>query len=119
MPGTAKFAGGQLRERIAFDARGAVDDGYGNIVAGDWAEQFRTRAEFIFVHGSETVMAGRLESREAIVVRIRANATTRAITTDWQMRDLKNGEAYNVRSIEETKGRNVLDLLCESNVATG
>lgn len=115
----AKFAAGQLRERIAFDARGEVDDGYGNITSGPWAEQFRTRGEFIFIHGSETVMAGRLESHEAIVVRVRANDTTRTITTDWQMRDLKNGETFNVRSIEEDKTRSVLDLLCESNVATG
>jgi head-tail adaptor len=115
----AKFGAGQLIELVAFDTRATVDDGYGNEVAGDWAEQFRERAKFIFLRGSETVMAGRLASTEAIVVQVWACDRTRQISTDWQMRDVRRGDAYNVRSVEEDKSRQVIDLLCESNVATG
>jgi head-tail adaptor len=115
----AKFGAGQMIERVAFDRREAIDDGYGNIIAGDWQEQFQARAKFIFLRGSETVMAGRLESRESIIVQVWANDDTRQIGPDWQMRDVRRGSSYNIRTVEEDKSRLVLDLLAESNVATG
>lgn len=115
----AKFGAGQLIELVAFEARAMVDDGYGNEVAGDWAEQFRKRAKFIFLRGSESVMAGRLQGQEAIIVQVWASDQTRQISTDWQMRDVRRGDAFNIRSVEEDKSRAVIDLLCESNVATG
>ena len=115
----AKFGAGQLIERVAFDQREAVDDGYGNIIAGDWQQQFETRAKFIYLRGSETVMAGRLESRELLIVQVRVCADTRRIAPDWQVRDVRRGTAYNVRTIEEDKSRAIVDLLVESGVATG
>lgn len=115
----SKFGAGQMVELVAFDMRELVDDGYGNVVAGDWQEQFRERAKFLFLRGSETVMAGRLQSQEAIIVQVHASSRSRQISTDWQMRDVRRGDAYNVRSVEEDKSRLLIDLLCESNVATG
>jgi len=106
-------------ELVAFDKRGDVDDGYGNTVTGDWTEQFRERAEFVFIRGSEAVIAGRLESTESFVMRIYSNARTRTIKPDWQARDVRRGESYNVLTIEEDKSRAVLDLWITSNVATG
>jgi head-tail adaptor len=94
----AKFGAGQLIERVAFDQRAAVDDGYGNIVAGDWTEQFRMRAKFIYLRGSETVMAGRLESRESLIMQVRACADAKRIAAEWQARDLRRGTAYNIRT---------------------
>ena len=115
----AKFGAGQLIERVAFDQRAAVDDGYGNIVAGDWQQQFEIRAKFIYLRGSETVMAGRLESRESIIMQVRVCADTKRIDTDWQARDVRRGTAYNIRTVEEDKSRQIIDLLAEMNVATG
>jgi head-tail adaptor len=115
----AKFGAGQMIERVAFDRREMVDDGYGNLVAGDWQQQFERRAKFIFLRGSETVMAGRLESRETIIAQVWISSETRQIGADWQMRDLRRGDAYNIRTIEDDRSRLVIDLLCESNVATG
>ena len=48
-----RFSAGQMRELIAFDKRTGVDDGYGNLVPGPWAEQFRTRAKFIRLRSGE------------------------------------------------------------------
>jgi head-tail adaptor len=115
----AKFGAGQMKELVAFDRREMVDDGYGNIVAGDWQEQFRRQAKFIYLRGSETVMAGRLESREAIIILVRPSRDTRLIDTDWQARDIRRGTAYNVRTVEEERSRAMIDLLCEQGVATG
>jgi hypothetical protein len=108
-----------MSQRVAFDARQAIDDGYGNVVAGDWQEQFRCRAEFMFARGSEEVMAARLEGRSPMLVRIYRSSASEAITTDWQMRDLGDGEAYNVRDVTWDNSRAVIDLLVEGGVATG
>src|SRR5262245_56670288 len=113
----AKFGAGQMIERFAFDQREQIDDGFGNIVSGPWQEQFQERAKIIFLRGSETVMAGRLQSRESIIVQVYLSSQTRRIDADWQARDVRRGETYNVRTLEEDKSRLVLDILCESNVA--
>jgi SPP1 family predicted phage head-tail adaptor len=114
-----KFGAGQMIELVAFDKRAMVDDGYGNIVAGDWQEQFRHRAKFIYLRGSETVMAGRLESRESIVMQVRKCSDTLQIGADWQARDVRRGTPYNVRTVEEDRSRALIDILAEANVATG
>ena len=95
----AKFGAGQLIELVAFDKREMVDDGYGNSVAGDWAEQFQHRAKFIHLRASETVMAGRLESHGSIIMQVRVCAETEQIGTDWQARDVRRGIAYNIRDV--------------------
>lgn len=114
MPG---IDAGRLIQRVAFDKRDLVDDGYGNMV-GDWAEQFKTRAEYIFGRGDESVMAARLEGRSPMIVRIRKSNAAKAIATDWQMRDLADGTAYNVRDVTWDNSRAVIDLLVEGGVAT-
>lgn len=115
----AKFGAGQMVELVAFDKRAMVDDGYGNIVAGDWVEQSRHRAKFIYLRGSEAVMAGRMESRESIVIQVRNCQDTRQIDAAWQARDVRRGTPYNVRTVEEDRSRAVIDILAEANVNTG
>jgi len=110
---------GRLIEKVAFDKREQVDDGFGNIVAGDWQEQFQTHAAFTQLRASETVMAGRLESRNAILMQVRINDQTEMIGTDWQARDVRRGESYNVREKHPDAARAYFELLAESNVATG
>lgn len=115
----AKFGAGQMVELVAFDKRQAVDDGYGNVVSGDWQEQFRHRAKFVYLRGSEAVMAGRLESRESMIMQVRKCSQTLQIDADWQARDVRRGTAFNVRTVEEDKSRSLIDLLVEQGVATG
>jgi head-tail adaptor len=111
---------GRLEQRVAFDRRAMVDDGYGNEVAGDWQEQFQARAQFLFLRGSEQVMAARLASREPMLVRIRMSAAAKEIGNDWQLRDMHgDGKPYNVRDITWDNNRAVIDLLVEGGVATG
>lgn len=119
---------GRLYERVAFDKRESADDGYGNTVS-DFTEQFQRRAAFTYLRGGEAVIAGRLEGRQPIVVRVRADSETRQITSDWRMRDARNGEwsdsgetvwtgpLYAVRSVAETEDRLWLDVMVESGVA--
>jgi SPP1 family predicted phage head-tail adaptor len=115
----AKFGAGQMQERVAFDKRTGVDDGYGNIVPGPFEEQFRAWAKFVRLNASETVMAGRLESHTAIIMQIHPSSLAKQIDTDWQARDVRRGTHYNIREISEDPSHQLFELLAESNVATG
>jgi SPP1 family predicted phage head-tail adaptor len=112
---------GKLSERITLSARvkenpdSPID--YGNTEAG-WSNQGTIWAEFIHLRGGEAVIAGRLQGRHAVVMRVRASALTREVGADWRVIDAR-GTAYAVRDITvHPKGdRQWLDLLCESGVA--
>jgi head-tail adaptor len=125
----AKTSAGHLHQRVAFDERPPVSDGYGNS-EGEFAEVFSCRAGFTYLRGGETVIAGRLEGRQPIVVRVRASSETRQITAGWQMRNLRDGAwagssgeeywtgpLYAVRSIAPTEDRRWIDVMVESGVA--
>ncbi|NMG39890.1 head-tail adaptor protein [Chelativorans sp. ZYF759] len=86
---------GELRHRLAFDRREAVDDGYGNTVGEQWVEQFDRAAGLTYERGNEAVMAARLEGRSIIRVKLRKDSQTCAITTDWRARDVRSGEWTN------------------------
>lgn len=107
---------GQLREKVAWDARTVVSDGYGNEV-GAFAEQFQTRAGFTFLRGTEAVMAARLEGRQPVVARVRRSSETDQIANDWRMRDLNSGKSYAVRSVSPAENGRWLDVLVEEGVA--
>lgn len=111
---------GDLYERVAFDRRADANPDspvdYGNTVS-DWVEQFTCRAQFIHLRGGETVMASRLEGRHSQVIRIRASVASRAVDTDWRVRDVRTGAVFNVRDITPSDDRQFLDVLCEKGVA--
>lgn len=107
---------GRLHEQVAFDRRQDTADGYGN-TQSDFAERFRRRAGFTYLRGTEGVIAARLEGRQPIVVRLRADSDTRSIGTDWRMRRIATGEAYAVRSVAETPDRRWVDVMVEKGVA--
>lgn len=120
---------GDLIHRVAFDVRVAGNPDspidYGNTVV-DWVEQFTCRAAFIHLRGGETVLAGRLEGRHSQIIQVRASPETRAVTTDWRVRDLDNGEwvggqwagpIYHVKDVTpHEEDRAWLDMLVQTGV---
>lgn len=106
---------GQLYEKVAFESLGQTDDGYGGTVE-DWTEQFSRRAAYTRLRGSEPVLAARLEGRQPTVIRVRADSSTRTITTDWRARDARSGEVFNIRSVIRTEDRQWIDITAESGV---
>lgn len=115
-----------LIERVAFDSRQEIDDGAGNF-EGKFVQAFECRAAFVYLRGTETVIAARLEGRQPIIVRVRRNSMTNQIDHDWQMRNLREGAwegehwkgpVYAVRSIIPTEDRLYLDITVERGVAT-
>src|SRR5690606_4858912 len=79
-----------LIERVAFDSRQEIDDDAGNFES-KFVQVFECRAAFVYLRGTEAVIAARLEGRQPIVVRVRRNSMTNQIDHDWQMRDLRDG----------------------------
>jgi head-tail adaptor len=107
---------GAMDYKVAFDAPLATPNGQGGTYAG-WAERLQAFAQFTYLRGGEVVLAARLAGRQPVVVKIRASAAAAAIATDWRMRDLRSGEAYNIRSIVPSDDRQFYHLTCESGVA--
>lgn len=125
----ANRGSGHLFESVAFDERALQSDGHGN-QQEDFVEAFKCRAGFVYLRGTESVIAARLEGRQPIVVRVRASSDTRQIDTDWRMRDLRNGSwagdsgseywdgpVYAVRSVIPTEDRQFIDVTVEKGVA--
>lgn len=117
---------GDLRHRVAFDRRTDVADGKGNFQGG-FVEQFQRRAAFIYAGGGESVMAARLEGRGILKVRMRSCSLTRAITQDWQMRDVRSGEfvnnvwtgvTYAIKEVDALTDRLWVYLVVERGVAS-
>lgn len=113
---------GDLTERVALDRRIEVNpdlpDDFGNTVS-DWQEQFETSAGFIHLRGGESVMAGRLQGNSTLVIFVRASSQTRMITTEWRLRDVRTGIAYNISEASPTTDRKWIDILAQSGVASG
>ncbi|WP_336801474.1 phage head closure protein [Kaistia sp. MMO-174] len=114
------MSAGELRERVAFDRRDAVDDGYGNTVAGDWREQFVVWARIQPLKGGEGVQAARLAGSQPVVIRVRLSSSTREIRVDWRARDVRNGMPFNITSMANMDEKGAyLDVLATSGVAIG
>lgn len=110
---------GPLQELVAFDQRQAVDDGYGNTVAGDFEEQFQQHAAFIAMRGDERPEASGLASQANVIMHIRNSEQARRITAAWQARDTRRGTVFNIKTTTIDPSRAYIDLLCEYGVAPG
>lgn len=109
---------GDLAFKVAFEKRMEADRGDG-VTVGEWQEQFQCAAGVINLRGGEAVMAGRLQGKSTRLFFIRSFAASKLVDTDWQVRDVRTGVAFNIREISASDDRAWLDLLCESGVATG
>lgn len=113
------MSAGELRERVAFEQRAVVDDGYGNDTAGEFAEAFRVAARIKPARGGETIQAERLAGRQPVVITVRCSNATRRVTTDWRVRDVRKDVVYNIRSIANPDERGAyFDMECEAGVST-
>ncbi|MDX0230248.1 head-tail adaptor protein [Sinorhizobium meliloti] len=113
-----KFGAGQMKDLVAFASREMLDDGYGNTVAGEFIERFREPAKFTHLRGSETVMAARLESRNAVLLQVWVSERTADVTADWQVTDVRRGTVFNIREIHQDRTLSIFEMLIESKVAT-
>lgn len=106
----------ELRHRVAFDKRSAVDDGAGN-KRGNFQERFKHWAAVRSRGGSEGVVAQRLEGKNVLGVYLRSNPQTRAIENDWRMRDVRTGQTYAVKIVDAVTDRNWVYVEVQTGVA--
>lgn len=110
---------GDLREVIEFQTRSEEDDGYGNTVTGPFATVWSAPARVQILRGSETVMAGRLTGKQTVAVSIRWQPEVATLTSSaWRAKNGRSGELMNIRSIEPDERKAIVNILCETGVAT-
>lgn len=103
-------------DQFAFDEPTTTPDGYGGSEPG-WAEQFKRRCTVIYQSGGEAVQAARLSGRPVYKVKLRQNADARRITTDWQARDVRRGDVYNITEVDNVTSRQWIWLVVEGRVS--
>lgn len=90
---------GELGDRVIFEARTAIDDGYGNTVSGPFTEVFQCAAAIIEKMGTEAVMAARLQGTQTYLLRVRDSVRTEAVKTDWRaVNARKPTQVFNIRT---------------------
>ncbi|MBL0374031.1 phage head closure protein [Rhizobium sp. KVB221] len=110
------MAVGNLYYKIAAYTRMPTDDGLGNTVS-EWDEQFQCRAAYHHLRGGESVMAARLQGKHTQIISVRSSSQTRQITTDWQVRDVRTDDVFNIRDVTHETDRAWISLLVEKGVA--
>jgi head-tail adaptor len=111
---------GRLREKLHFQSRQLVDDGFGNQQAGDWVVVFTAAAELKPLKGSEPVVASRLSGVQPFVIQIRSCSDARSVTTAWRAVDARNpSRIFNITSVANFDEKNAyLDMMAVQGVAT-
>lgn len=82
---------GQLRQRVTFQRRGEMSDGFGNEQVGAWTTQFSVAARLQPRLGGEEVVASRLAGVQPYILTVRSSLQTRSITTAWRAYDARAG----------------------------
>ena len=115
-----KRGAGKLRDRLHFQRRALVDDGYGNEQSGDWETQFTADASLVPLRGGETVLAARLSGIQPFVIRIRSNVASREVNTSWRIVDARQpSRVFNIMAIVDPDNKNAwLDITATQGVAT-
>jgi SPP1 family predicted phage head-tail adaptor len=109
---------GDLRDRMRFEKRASTTDEYGNQSAGDFEAQFTRWAQIMPLRGSEQVIASRLEGVQPVTVRVRWDAQTGGITTDWRAVDARSGRVYAIKTAADPdRRRRWMEMLCVAGEA--
>lgn len=107
----------KMFERFEFDQPVSVSDGQGGREEG-WQVMHKCSANLRVLRGGETVQAGRLAGKQAVVVTIHKCRGSAPINTSWRARDARSGEVYNIRSPKVlSDDRQYYEITAESGVA--
>lgn len=88
---------GQLNNKVSFQRRPLVSDGYGN-AEGDFEEVFIRWVEIRPSLGIETVNAARLSGQQPVDIIVRMDSDTRQISAAWRAVGVNDGIVYAITS---------------------
>lgn len=113
-------AAGDLRDRVVFQSREEIDDGYGNPVSGDFVDRFSCAAELVAARGTERVEGGGLIGVQAWTIRVRDWQQTEDVTTEWRaLNARKRTQIFNIRSnVALTKYSGFREMAADEGVVT-
>lgn len=116
-----ELGAGDLKHRVRFERRQAIDDGAGNEESGAWLPQFTRSAYIALSKGGESVMAARLQGTSPALIVVRFDSSSRQITPDWRAVELHGDGRETVYAIRQAQDmerqRRWMTILCESGVA--
>lgn len=112
---------GRLRERFCFEERATLNepgDGAGTITER-WLPRCTAWASLKLLRVGEDVLASRLTGVKPGILTVRASRETRDIRTEWRAINRITGETYNIRSVEPSADRSMIEMLVSAGVADG
>lgn len=115
-----KTGAGSMREKLHFQRRGVLDDGYGNETAGPFETVFTDAAEVIPLKGGDNVQGARLTGVQPFIVRVHGSARTRAVGAEWQIVDARSGAVYAITAppINPDQKNAYIDIMATMGVAS-
>ena len=111
---------GSRRNRVSFQRRGRIDDGYGNEQVGEWGTYLTCWAACKPTFGREQVEAGRLESSSAGTVTVLKSAISASIIANDRIvfeAGPYAGKTANIRSVIFTNDNREVELTIEEGVS--
>lgn len=107
-------AAGDLREKVSFLKEVSTPDGGGGYTS-EYVEQFTCRAAIKVLKASETVLAGRLQGTQTLVVTLRYQSALADVDGTWRLRNARTGNDYNIRAVTPDVRKQWCDVLCETD----
>lgn len=102
---------GDLTKRASLLKPVQERDPDGQIVQG-WEDQGTVWAHVLPLRGSEMVMQARMQSKNPVIITVRASALTQSITAEWRV--MIDGRSHDVKEHpRETQDRALLAFLAE------
>lgn len=108
-------AAGDLREKVDFLKEERTQDPTGGWVT-EYVTQFAARAAVNVLKASETVLAGRLQGTQTLVVTLRYQTALADVDGTWRLRNARTGNDYNIRAVTPDVRKLWCDVLCEADV---
>ncbi|KLK92601.1 hypothetical protein AA309_12905 [Microvirga vignae] len=111
---------GQFRDRMTFQKRRVLDDGYGNEVSGPWEDQFTVAANIAPARGREDVLAARPQGVRPVEITVRQSSQRRFITPSWRAINARDPrQIMNIHDIRDPDGKRAWNVLtCTLGVAS-
>lgn len=103
---------GALTERVAFDEPTGGTDAFGGTIEA-WTEHHVCAAQWVYGRGDESVQAAREAGRKAYKIKVRSCAATRALTTDYRMRDVRRSTVWNIVEVDAITDRAWIYIVVE------